>query len=176
MLSLLGGLMYDLTKQDGEIYLFASSGRGINELDAFDAAEVNAGIFALNAVRFSSFVPIGPNGRWRLQSELSYSIDRGNSLPMAYADYSSNSEQVAAALAVGIPKDDTLPGIIMEYADKGNSNDLLEKAITSVESTFKRRKWDLKNIETKSVEIIPENGYACAMVGALYLPYDQLLL
>ena len=51
------------------VYPFASLGLGINELDSFDDAEVKAGIEALNIVEYSSFVPVGPEGRWELYDD-----------------------------------------------------------------------------------------------------------
>jgi len=46
--------MIDPTKIQGTVYSFVSLGHGENRLDAFDDAEVEVGIEALNVVRCTS--------------------------------------------------------------------------------------------------------------------------
>ena len=87
----------DVTKTNGVVYPFAEIGHGINDLDAFDDAEVAAGILTLNAIRFSSFVPVGPKGRWKIDDnpEQLKQLVKGNSLPMAYKEAISKSKENA---------------------------------------------------------------------------------
>ena len=82
----------------------------------FDDAEVNEGIEALNAIRFTSFVPVGPLGRWDVNTERDYVIQNGIALPMAYQEACSNGRLVSGAIAIGLNKERHKPGIIMEYA------------------------------------------------------------
>jgi len=149
----------------------------LNELDAFDDAEIKVGIVALNAIKFTSFVPVGPKGRWEVADtlELSNIITKGGALPMAYKLSSSKIKYVSAVIAIGLNENPNKPGIIMEYAGKGIHEDELKKiAIESLKKAFSRRKkyrWKLKKIIIKKVGIQPKNGKTvCALVGALYIP------
>ncbi|MBI5390344.1 hypothetical protein HZB02_02555 [Candidatus Woesearchaeota archaeon] len=119
----------DPTKTQGVVYPFASLGCGINALDAFDDAEVNAGIEALNAIRYTSFVPVGPHGRWNVDDDPKFLrlITRGDALPMPFQDVYSSTDYVSAAIAIGSNEDPMKPGLIMEYAQANISEDELEK-------------------------------------------------
>ncbi|MBR9699184.1 hypothetical protein GOV09_01890 [Candidatus Woesearchaeota archaeon] len=166
--------MLDPTQVQGTVYPFVSLGYGTNELDAFDDAEVNAGIEALNAVKFTSFVPVGPNGRWKINLDCDYSIKNGVALPMAYQESVSKDRLVSGAIAIGLNKERDKPGIIMEYAGiNASSEDLERKAVDSVRHAFERRKdlgWNLGDIISLSIEGKGEGRYCCALVGAIFYP------
>lgn len=170
------------TKMQGIVYPFASLGHGINNLDAFDDAEVKAGIEALNAIRYSSFIPVGPRGRWKIDSspELPTLIKRGDALPMPFQDAYSSSDYVSATIVIGLNKDYMKPGLIMEYAQKNISEKNLERlAVESLKRTFDRRKhlgWKLDQVIIKSVGGNPkQNLISCALVGAIYIPEEYIL-
>jgi pyruvoyl-dependent arginine decarboxylase len=169
------------TKTQGIVYPFASLGHGINDLDAFDDAEVQAGIEALNAIKYTSFVPVGPQGRWKVDdnSELPKLIKRGDALPMPFEHVYSASDYVSAAIAIGLNEDQMKPGLIMEYAQTNISEEDLERlAIESLERTFERRRhlgWKLDSIVTKKITGNPKpNLVSCALVGAIYIPEEYL--
>lgn len=169
--------MIDPGKVQGVIYPFASIGYGINELDAFDDAEVNAGIEALNAIKYTSFVPVGPKGRWKIDDnqKLPTLIKRGDALPMAFEDAYATNSSVAAAIAIGLNEDQQKPGLIMEYADTNFSENELEAiAIRSLERAFERRKhlgWKLDEVVTKKIGGSRRKDLTtCALVGAIYIP------
>jgi len=171
----------DPTKTQGVVYPFASLGYGINSLDAFDDAEVNAGIEALNAIRYTSFVPVGPKGRWRIDDNplLPELIRKGEALPMAFQDAYSSTHHVSAAIAIGLNEDPTMPGLIMEYAQKNVLETNLEKiASESVERAFKRREhlgWKLREVIIKSVGGGVQEGFvSCAIAGAIYIPQEYM--
>lgn len=173
--------MIDVTENQGIVYPFASLGKGINSLDAFDDAEINAGIEALNAVKFTSFVPVGPKGRWSVDDNprLARLVKKGDSLPMAFQYSCSDDKYVSAALAIGLNKDPEKPGIILEYSRVDIHEDELAKiAVDSLERTFFRRKkyhWNLDKVITKKAGGFPKDGLVtCALVGGLYVPESYL--
>jgi len=170
-----------VTEFQGVVYPFVSIGSGRNALVAFDSAEVNAGIVALNAVSFTSFVPCGPGGRWKVSrdSRLRNLIKNGENLPMAHKFAYSSGEKVSAALAIGLNKDPKKPGIIMEYAKVGwNESDLVHEAVESVREVFSLRKkdgWELGKIIVVSDSIQSKKGTMNGiLVGALYFPERYL--
>ncbi|WP_011307101.1 pyruvoyl-dependent arginine decarboxylase [Methanosarcina barkeri] len=97
--------MIDPTKIQGTVYPFVSLGHGENRLDAFDDAEVEVGIEAINVVRCTSFVPVGPDGRWRVNNtEEVPKIKNGESLPMAFQNVYSKKKYVSAIIAIDLKK------------------------------------------------------------------------
>lgn len=174
--------MFDFTKTQGVVYPFASVGLGINKLDkldSFDDAEVKAGIEALNAVRVTSFVPVGPERRWELYDnpEIVKILKKGIALPMAYQSAYSSDKYVGACVAIGLNEDPQNPGIIMEYAEAGKLEDELEGiAVESVVRAFERRKsydWELGEIYIQKAGGYPADGLtACALVGVIFIPEE----
>jgi pyruvoyl-dependent arginine decarboxylase len=159
----------------GVVVPFASAGYGRDKLSAFDAAEVAAGITALNAVRVTSFVPVG----WRVDEsdDLLKRVNKGEFLHMAYRYACSGEDVVSAALAIGQNENSDKPGIIMEYATESDLQALEEMATSAVREAFDRRKdvgWELRDyILTKSISVRPREGFVgCALVGALYFPSE----
>ncbi|AKB51871.1 hypothetical protein MSBRW_2618 [Methanosarcina barkeri str. Wiesmoor] len=74
-------------------------------MDAFDDAEVEVGIEAINVVRCTSFVPVGPDGRWRVNNtEEVPKIKNGESLPMAFQNVYSKKKYVSAIIAIDLKK------------------------------------------------------------------------
>lgn len=90
----------------------SGKGGGKTELNAFDSALVDAGVGNYNLVRLSSILP--PNTYQGCTIQLS----PGSLLPIAYGTITSNKENtcVAASVGVGIPKDRSSIGVIMEYS------------------------------------------------------------
>jgi len=167
--------MIDPTIIQGTVYPFVSLGHGANRLDAFDDAEVEVGIEALNVVRCTSFVPVGPNGRWRVNNtEEVPKIKNGEAFPMAFQDVYSKKKYVSAVIAIGLNRDPKKPGIIMEYARAMHEDELEKIAIQAVWNAFKRRKdfgWELDRVIIKKIGGIPESGkILCALAGAIYIP------
>ena len=170
------------TKTQGIVYPFASLGYGISKLDAFDDAEVRAGIEALNAIRYTSFVPVGPRGRWKIEDNpgLLKVIRRGDALPMPFEAVYSPSDYVSAAIAIGLNEDPMKPGLIMEYAQIDISEEYLEGlAVKSLKRAFERREhlgWKLDKIVTKRMGgNTKHNLVSCAFAGAIFIPEEYLV-
>ena len=84
---------------------------GMSELNAFDAALMNAGVGNTNLVRMSSILPP------RCEEVASIELPPGALVPTAYASVTSAApgEVITAAVAIALPEDEDHPGLIMEH-------------------------------------------------------------
>ena len=100
-------------------FLVAGNADDIAPLSAFDKALLASGIGNTNLIKVSSILPPGAA---KIEIPI---IPPGSILPVAYASITSNipDELIAAAVAVAIPQDNSLPGVIMEYSTRGHSED-----------------------------------------------------
>ncbi|MFH1010428.1 MAG: arginine decarboxylase, pyruvoyl-dependent [bacterium] len=117
-------------------YFFVrGSAEGPSFLNSFDNALLAAGIGNTNLIRVSSILPPGAEEIAPLR------LPFGCLVPIAYTYESSElpGEVIAAAVAVGVPEDDSQPGIIMEYHAKGRAEDCEETARQFVRNAFENR-------------------------------------
>jgi arginine decarboxylase len=128
--------------------MVTGSSEGYTELNAFDGALLNAGIGNTNLVKMSSIVP--PNCQEIEPTKLPY----GALVPVAYAAITSDleGEVISAAVAVGIPKDSSKPGLIMEYSSHGRKKDIEKIVRRMVEEGMKIRNEDVAVIKSVSIE------------------------
>ena len=100
-----------LIKAPTRYFLVAGNDEGFTELNAFDHALLAAGIGDTNLVRMSSILPP------KCQRIDPVPLPYGALVPVAYADMTSSTpgQVVAAAVAVAVPTDPELPGLIMEH-------------------------------------------------------------
>lgn len=101
-------------------YLCAGRAEGFSALNAFDQALLAAGVGDTNLVRMSSILP--PSCLRVERFKLPY----GALVPVAYADMTSSTpgDLIASAVAVAIPDDPTLPGLIMEHHGLGTVEEI----------------------------------------------------
>lgn len=142
--------------------LVKGSSEGNTPLNAFDNALLNAGIGDTNLMRMSSIVPPGCKEVNKL------SLPAGGLIPLAYASLESikKGEIISAAIAVGIPEDPSLPGVIMEHEDTRPLDMVEAKARKMVEDAFKYRNRPLKEIKSIGSEIIV-NKCGAVFAGAV---------
>ncbi|NGP89895.1 arginine decarboxylase, pyruvoyl-dependent [Aliifodinibius halophilus] len=131
----------------------ASEGR--TRLNAFDNALLNAGVGDTNLMRMSSIVPPGA---------VEYNIEdvdlpAGGLIPLAYAhiDSATPGRYISSAVAIGIPEDETEPGVIMEYEDHGRLKNVEEIVEQMVIDAFDYRNRALKEIKSIGIEHQVEN-------------------
>ncbi|HTY26397.1 MAG TPA: arginine decarboxylase, pyruvoyl-dependent [Desulfomonilaceae bacterium] len=91
-------------------FITSGYGEASTELNAFDAALLNAGIGNTNLIKLSSILPPGC-----LEIE-PYELPKGSMVPLAYGELTSSQPGtlISAAVAVGVPVDPSAPGLIME--------------------------------------------------------------
>ena len=102
--------MSQMFRQPTHFFLVSGHAQGKTELNAFDHALLRAGVGDTKLVKMSSILP--PSC---VQIE-PIDIPYGALVPVAYAALESRvpGAQISAAVAIAIPTDPTLPGLIME--------------------------------------------------------------
>jgi len=128
-------------------------GKGISEgrtrLNAFDKSLLKAGVGDTNLMRMSSILP--PAAEEVSVDDLV--LPKGGLIPLAYAtiDGTTPGRIISASIAVGIPQDDSEPGVIMEFEDHAPLSyvdEIVEQMVwmdsnTATESSKRSRKWGL---------------------------------
>ena len=135
-------------------FLVKGSGDGNTLLNAFDFALLNAGVGDTNLVRMSSILPP------KCKEIPAIKLPKGALIPIAYAEISSNNTgaTISAAVAVGIPLDDTEPGVIMEYEAEASLKEVEDVVTNMVKDAFAYRKRELKEIKMSSVTTVVEKN------------------
>jgi arginine decarboxylase len=92
-------------------FLTAGRGDASTELNAFDAALLDAKVGDTNLVKMSSILPP------RCLEIQPYELPKGSFVPVAYGalTFTEPGRVISAAVAVGIPEDPAAPGLIMEF-------------------------------------------------------------
>lgn len=142
----------------------ASEGR--TRLNAFDNSLLNAGVGDTNLMRMSSILPPGAQQRGIDQIEL----PAGGLIPLAYAhiDSTTPGRYISAAIAVGIPEDESQPGVIMEFEDHSRLDNVEEIVRQMVVDAFEYRKRELKEIQSIGIEHKVENCAATFAAAVLW--------
>lgn len=129
-------------------YLCAGRAEGFSPLNAFDQALLAAGVGDTNLVRMSSILP--PSCQRVERFKLPY----GALVPVAYADMISSNpgEIIASAVAIGIPEDPSLPGLIMEHHGIGTREEIEGFVRQQAEQGMQFRNREFKEILSVGVE------------------------
>jgi len=96
-------------------FLTSGSGEASNPLNAFDAALLRAGIGDTNLVKMSSILPP------RAEEITPCQFPKGTLVPVAFGELTCDrpGTRISAAVAVGIPEDPEMAGLIMECSHEG---------------------------------------------------------
>ena len=129
-------------------YLVAGKSEGLTPLNAFDNSLIDARVGNTNLVKMSSILPPGA------KKIKPVNLPLGALVPVAYASKVSNimGEVVASAVAVAIPKDPKLNGLIMEYSATGYKKEVEEIVRNMAEEGFKHRGYELKEIQSIAIQ------------------------
>jgi arginine decarboxylase len=147
-------------------YFFAKgAAEGLTKLNSFDQALINAGIGDTNLIRLSSIVPPA------CQEISPVNLPGGAFIPVAYAALTSENpgEIISAAVAIGIPEDDSQPGLIMEYSASRDAEQVEEFARNMVREGFRYRKRELREI--KSVVVSTQVDKTATVFAGIVLWY-----
>lgn len=136
-----------------------SRGVGVSEkaLPSFDKALLDAGVGNYNLVRLSSILPTEP--KWVPIEEITEHIREGSLLPTAYSTISSKTagQIIVSTIGVGLPKDKSKVGVIMEYSTTDVSEtDALKTLHEMIEEAFEVRGWELDSIKSTSISAVVE--------------------
>jgi arginine decarboxylase len=130
--------------QPDKYFLVAAYAEGPTALNAFDNALLKSGVGNTNLIRVSSILP--PSALRIKGSDL----PPGALIPIAYASEISEEPGVlvSAAVAVGVPDDPKLPGVIVEHHMIGSEDECRQVAIEKVEAAFAARNFKLVDMAT----------------------------
>jgi arginine decarboxylase len=142
----------------------ASEGR--TRLNAFDNSLLNAGVGDTNLMRMSSILP--PGAQQREIGDLD--LPGGGLIPLAYASIDSTTPGrfISSAIAVGIPEDESQPGVIMEFEDHSKLENVEEIVRQMVIDAFETRDRALKEIKSIGIEHKVENCAATFAAAVLW--------
>ncbi len=145
-------------------FLTAGAGDSEDELNAFDIALLNAKIGNCNLVKISSILPPGAE---KIEP---YEIGNGEIIYVAYGAVVSHTkgEQIAAAIGVGVPEDETKCGLIMEHAAPGDLEEMKKIVKRKVEQGMKYRGYKIRDIYITGIEHITKDKGA-VFAGAVLL-------
>lgn len=139
----------------------AGSADGPSNLNSFDRALLRAGAGNLNLVKVSSILP--PQA---IKGSATV-IPEGSIVFTALGAITSSSEDelISAAVAVGVPKDPSRAGVLMEGSFRFSKEDAELRVRKMVEVAFQDRKVELARIESISTDIrVKKNATALAAV------------
>ncbi len=156
-----------LLGKPSRFFLCAGAAEGYTPLNAFDLALLKAGVGNVNLIRLSSILPPGVTQIERVP------LPPGGYVPIAYGTISSTTPQefIAAAVAVAIPKNPELPGVIMEYSARGHKDDVERIVRSMAEEALNYREYEIDRIESISTEWkVSQNGAAFA--GVVLVPEE----
>lgn len=152
-----------IVKTPTKFFLVSGSSDGFSLLNAFDGALLVSGVGDTNLVRMSSILPPGCQEIKPRPARL----PQGALVPVAYASLTSDvpGQVISAAVAIGIPEDPSLAGLIMEYSARAEENVVLEQVRKMVEKGMEVRKRTIREIMAISATCkVAVNGAAFAGV------------
>ena len=156
--------MFDTNSQN-QIYYHMNSGNAYGDaaLNAFDRSLLSAGCGNYNLLKVSSIIPPGAEMADRID------LKEGALLSTAYARLIAGPEEyidgeISAAVAVGIPKDISKNGVIMEFSGVCQEQEAKEKAVAMVRTAMADRKIDDYSIKSVATSCKSTRGqYNCAL-------------
>jgi arginine decarboxylase len=138
----------------------SGSSDGFTLLNAFDGALLASGVGDTNLVKMSSILPPG----CREMNPRPVSLPQGALVPIAYASLCSDvpGEVISAAVAIGIPEDETRAGLIMEYSARAE-----ESVVKAQVRKMVQKGMELRNRAIKDIMAISAT-YSVAGIGAVF--------
>ena len=139
-------------------FFFASGhAEGATPLNAFDGALLASGIGNTNLIKISSILPPGCH-----LLNPSPPMTPGKLIPVAYGSIYSDipGERIAAGVAVALPEDPSLPGVIMEYSSRGHKEEIESIVREMAETAFRVRNFPLKEIMSRALDYVSQGSGA----------------
>ena len=149
-----------IIKTPTKFFLVSGSSEGFSLLNAFDGALLASGVGDTNLVKMSSILPPGCVE----VKPVPVPLPQGALVPTAYASICSDvpGEVISAAVAVGIPKDTSRAGLIMEYSARAEESEVAQQVKKMVKKGMAMRNREIKEIMAISA------SYKIASVGAAF--------
>ncbi len=142
-------------------FIVQGCAEGPTELNAFDAALMNAGVGNTNLVRLSSILPPG------CQEIEPVPLPQGALVPTAYATVASSvpGQVITAAVAVAIPEDEEHCGLMMEHHGHAPRAVVEEQVCRMAEAGMEFRGKRIREVKSAAAEhVVEKTGAAFAGV------------
>ncbi len=153
-----------------DIHFFcAGASEGHTELTSFDGALLKAGIGNTNLIKMSSILP-------PFSEEVdAIAIPPGSFLPLAYAALTSEEpgETISAAVAIAIPDDRSVNGVIMEHSNHAPLEFVEKKVREMAEEAMAMRGITKYTVKSRGVEA--KVKHVATAFAAVCLWYRDLL-
>lgn len=145
----------------GKYIITKGSGSSIYELNAFDNALLASGIANYNLVKLSSILPANCH---RVNS---VDLPQGTFLHTAFSSRIENRPgiMISAAIAIAIPKDKTLSGVIMEASGDYGIKIAGETVCAMARTAMEARRIAEYHIEMESISMKTMDGYNCVFAA-----------
>jgi len=130
-------------------------------LNAFDNALLASGIADYNLVKLSSILPA------RCQRVNALDLPKGTFLHTAYATHTEEriGVVISAAVAIAIPKDRSLSGVIMKASGELEPDEANEMACSMARIAMDARGINEYDIENEAVSVKTTEGYNCVIAA-----------
>lgn len=120
-----------------------------SSIGSFDSSLLSAGVSEYNLVKVSSILPAN------MIFEKNIDIDAGDVVFIAYATKTvKSSSQVAAAIAIALPKDKSQIGVIMEVTNDSDENKAIEEAIHLAKNAMTKRGFEVERVLSCGISAI----------------------
>ena len=143
-------------------FLVSGAAEGPSTLNAFDHALLDAGIGDTNLVRMSSILPPG------VRRTCPHPLPPGALVPVAYARKLSEraGETIAAAVAIALPEDPALPGLIMEHHGAAPLAEISSAVRTMAIAGMEHRRRPIRDVVVEGAEhrVV---GHGCAFAAVV---------
>ena len=151
------------------VVLTCGKASGFTELTAFDNALLDAGIGNLNLVKVTSVLP--PKAKVLRLDDCDIELPLGSVIPTVYTRMidATKGITISSAIGVGIPKDDSLNGMIFESSISGPKDRAAKLVNQMILEAFSIRNVELKEVIVVATEIEAQDHIACTMAAALLL-------
>lgn len=148
----------------GNYMLVSGVGTSVHRLVSFDKALYCSGISNYNLVKVSSILPSECTERFSL------SLAEGSVLFSAIATITSNKDEcISSAVGVGLPKDKSFPGVIMEYSINDTLGIAESKVKEMIEESMSLRKIEIDEIKCKAATVISRDSFYSTAFAAVVM-------
>ncbi len=161
--------MFDVAKIPDIYFFVAGASEGNTELTSFDGALLAASVGDTNLIKMSSILPP------KCEEVKPVKLPAGSFVPLAYASITSTEpgETISSAVAIAIPNDRSINGVIMEHHNHAPLEFVEKKVREMAEEAMKMRGIKDYTVQSKGVEA--KVVHTATAFAAVVLWYKELV-
>lgn len=145
----------------GKYIITTGSGNSAYELNAFDNALLDSGIADFNLIKLSSILPANS-----ISTDF-VDLPKGSFLHTAYSSYISKriGVTISAAVAIAIPADKSMPGVIMEASGEYDPDTIKSQVTAMARLAMTARGINEFEIKMDSISTLTNDSYNCVIAA-----------